>query len=129
MVSIESKVFLALHCSDKKIRLSAKNLIIQNLANGILIPCEEIGKIDNHIWKYASCTQEAYFRFMDSIMLAGTWIRSVYSQETFQLAIRNNISLAAACAAQYNVLQHYTLEQLEYTGSYLQIITNYYIYE
>jgi len=84
MVSIDASVFLGMNCSNHHVRISCKNLIIDNMQSGILMSFEEVGKCDNEVWNLPNELQDAYFLFMDRIMSYGNFIRKPYEISKFE---------------------------------------------
>ena len=80
---ISADVFLSLNSPDEPLRIAVKNFFIRNFNQHFLMSYEQIGLVDNIIWKYKEELQFQYFAFMDILQTRGNFFRYPFTSNTF----------------------------------------------
>lgn len=87
---IHSSLFLGMHSTNEKTRVSCKNYFVERLSAQVSMSLEHIGGCDHVIWLYPRELQDAYYPFMDNLHTMIDMSRLPYSEDVIRLALEDS---------------------------------------
>lgn len=87
---IHSSLFLGMHSTNEKTRVSCKNYFVDRLSAKVTMSFEHIGGCDHIIWLYPRDVQDAYYPFMDNLHTIMDMNRLSYSKDVVRLALEDS---------------------------------------
>lgn len=87
---IHSSLFLGMHSTNEKTRVSCKNYFVERLSTQVGMSLEHIGGCDHVIWLYPRELQDAYYPFMDNLHTMMEMSRLPYSEDVIRFALEDS---------------------------------------